>query len=193
MRKMLTIALTALTSTLLAEDAFAQKEEPIPIGLHRIGGRVMYTSPSEDGIDSVLGFGVHADMGDLLVPNLAIYPSISYWKQTTRSLYGIELEGVEFDFSEVALNVDARYFIPRDGTTDIYVGGGIGAVTTSLGADVAGVPGAKRLEGTETGANLLAGLEAPVSEGVSGFLEIRHQTAGLGGTSVLGGITFDIP
>lgn len=139
-RASLMLLLLCLVFAFGAGEALAQG-----LGFKGIGGRLSFVKPED--VDGTIGFGAHADLGEI-IENLTLYPSLEYWSKG---------EGPA-DFSQFAVNADARYYFPSSNNLSFFAGGGIAFLFNSV--DVGPFDDSE----TDIGLDLLGGVDVPVSD-----------------------------
>jgi hypothetical protein len=116
------------------------------LGFYGIGGRLSYVNP--ENIGGTFGLGAHADFGEI-TQNLVLYPSLEYWGKSEGS----------FDFSQVSINGDVRYYFPSASTTSFFAGGGLAILFSSTG-----VEDLDSASATDIGLDILGGVDVPINE-----------------------------
>lgn len=163
----------ALLCSLGAETSSAQEG----LGFYGIGGRLSYVNP--ENLDGTIGFGVHADLGEVFVENLRIFPSIEYWSKSVSVL----------DFSQLAINADARYYFPTSGNIAFFAGGGLVLAFNSADIDL-GPFGSGNASTTDVGLDLLGGIDLPIQENLNFTAEAKFLASDLSVFKISAGVTY---
>lgn len=150
------------------------------LGFYGIGGRLSYVNP--ESLDGTIGFGVHADLGEVFVENLRIFPSIEYWSKSEGG------GGFDVDFSQLAVNADARYYFPTSGNIAIFAGGGL--VLAFNSADVNTPFGGGDATSTDIGLDLLGGIDLPIQENLNFTAEAKFLASDLSVFKISAGVTY---
>lgn len=163
---------------MIGENVHAQSK----MGFMGIGGGLSFVKPEDT--DSSIGFGVHADLGELAT-GLHLYPSIEYFKNTNsqQTFFG----NVEAEASVTSLNGDLRYYFPTESKAAFYGGGGVAVHLT----------GATKVDGqevadsqTDFGVNLLGGVDVPVSPNINLNGQAKFILSDNNGFKITGGLTY---
>jgi len=170
MRKfIITVSVLSLTC-LMTAAGMAQG-----IGFNGIGGKIGFAKP--ENIDGTLNFGAHANLGEI-IENLVLYPSVDFWTKSEGAL----------DFSQFAINADARYYFPSGGNLSFFGGGGLGLFFNS--ADVSFLGQTASNTSTDLGLNLFGGFDLPVGDALSFTAEGRFVVSDGNVFKVTGGLTY---
>jgi opacity protein-like surface antigen len=142
------------------------------LGFYAIGGGLGFVNVSNSG-ESLSGFGFNAraNLGDI-TSNLRLVPEIYYW--STSKDFG---EGVEWKFSDFALNANVQYRFEMEGSFEPYVGGGLGLnfVSSTVSASIPFF-GTSSFSATTTefGLNLLGGANFNMAGKIVPWGEVRY-------------------
>lgn len=150
------------------------------LGLYGIGGRLSYVSP--DNLDGTIGLGIHADLGEVFVENLKIFPSIEYWSKSESG------GGIDTDFSQLTVNADARYYFPASGSIAIFAGGGL--VLAFYSTDVSSEFGEFDASSTDIGLDFLGGIDLPIQENLILTAEAKFLVSDQSVFRISAGLTF---
>lgn len=178
MKKIALSILAVVFIALLSFNAQAQS-----LGFNGIGGSVSMVKPEDS--DTVVGFGVHADFGQI-VNGLHLYPSVEvFTAKATETVPGFGT--FEAEASVLSLNGDVRYYFPTQGSLGFFAGGGLALHMTG---DTK-VNGDKVADGeSDFGLNLLGGIELPVSERLSFSGLAKYLVGDNKGFKITAGLTY---
>ncbi len=138
-------------------------------GFNGIAPKVGLVLP-EDPWEAGLFLGASADMGEI-TDNLSLNPFLAYWNS------GYEVEGYEFDFSNIQIGADVHYMIPN--VEGLYAGGGLSLNILSFSTpsiDFGGFGGVSSAttSDTEIGIGLKGGYMLPLGD-ITGLAEVKYN------------------
>ena len=156
------------------------------IGLNAIGARLGFVLP-EDPIDSTIGLGLNAALGDIM-PNLQLHGYLDYWSKS----YDITAN-VGASFSVFGIGAIVKYLFEVEGDIQPYAGGGLGLNIGSWKQDaVSGFTSETSNSTTDLGIHLLGGASMPLNEQIDGFAELKYTIDGIDNFGIWVGIYYKL-
>jgi len=201
MRKKMLAMGTVILVLLMTSAVFGQTN----IGFNGVGATVGFVSP-EGGIGSTIAFGVRADLGTVINPNVGFMAEILYWSKG----YDESFLGGSWGWSYSSMYISAlgKYsFGDPDASFVPYAAGGPGIVFGKVKSEWKGetfpykaIPGAESVTSVESSSisntdiviHIIGGVDYRFSPSMKGFAEVRYTLGGWDFWGVFGGVMYNL-